>query len=530
MKLLSVILLALLLFDCGKKKPVPPRPTPTPVVTPTPDDSPTPSATPSPAASPSLSPTPTPAPTPEVDLSKYIPARPQGPAVTVSGEGLSAAIQKAQDDPQIASVHVTGGGSLTEPIILRKYTTFDSATYSCDMTLADLPAFHARLRPEELAVLKDIPFSNYGAFLVMDGVYVGGTWKFPQAILDLMRATGDPVERAKKMAAIPAGGGTTILEPSFSLTPAHPLVEVFQAWGDVCCSHTGKANSITIQGFKIKGRQTVYDGGVRSTVLLGNCEHCAVTDVYLEDTASIGITAGGSALEKDNFANDVVFTRNMFSGVAAANTATINTENAYVFENYVRRPGHHEPKFGGGVCGHDHETNSPADHTRNIYIFNNFYDYEDAHDDGAGTGICLQDPYAGAARGKVVAVNNLIIGGRLDGTRRYMSNGLILVGIHEFQIINNHIFRTGQNAIQVYNVDNGLIQDNVFDSTGGGGNPSFWSQGMRNTIVRRNNYLRRDIPINMEAGFMEVCGSGNTFEGNFIPGVGSDSPSTKRCP
>lgn len=544
MRLALLIFLALFLYGpCSKKRPQPiPIPQPSPVQSPTPQE--TPSPLPSPAETPIASPTatpfaaPTPAPTPVVDLSKYIPAKPAGVTATISIEAspstrsFSEIIQAAQDDPEIASVHIIGGGSLTEPVILRKYTTFDGSIYSCNITAANVPTFLARLPKAEADLFRGLPVTNYGCMLVADGVYVSGTWRFPQVILDLMRASGDPVERARKAALIPAGEGTTILEPTFSYDAFRPSVEVFQALGDVCCSHTGKAQNITVQGFKIKGRQQIYDGGVRSTILLGNCERCAVTDVYLEDTASIGITAGGSGLERDNFARDIVFTRNLTSGVAGANIATINTEDARVFENYVRRPGHHEPKFGGGVCGYDHETNSPADHTRNIYVFNNFYDYEDAMQDGAGNAICAQDPYVGDKQtdNNFNILNNVIVGGRGDGARRFLSNGIFLVGLRQFTVVNNHIFRTGQNAMQIYNAQNGLIQDNVFDSTGGGGNPSFWSQGMRDTIVRRNPFFKRDIPINMEAGFLEKCGQGNTYVDNFIPEIGTDHEPTRVCP
>lgn len=484
----------------------------------------------------------TPHPTPEVDLSAYIPSRPEGTKAVISAEAnLAAAIQKAQDDPEIASVHVVNGGSLTEPVVIRKYTTFDASTYACDATAADVPAFLARLPKAEADIFKLSPITDYGCLPVADGVYVGGTWRFPQVILDLLRATGDPVERARKMAEIPPGEGTTILEPTFSLDAPRPSVEIFQALGDVGRQHTGKSRNITIQGFKVKGRQQVYDGGIRSSVLLGNCEHCAVLDTYLEDTASIGLTAGGSALEfrladgtinKDNFARDIVFTRNMASGVAAANIATINTEGARVFENYVRRPGHHEPKFGGGVCGYDHETNSPADHTKDIWVYNNFYDYEDAMQDSAGNAICAQDPYVGEKQtaNDFFIVNNAIVGGRTTGTRRFMSNGIFIVGLNRFTVAVNHIFRTGQNAMQVYNLQHGLIQDNPLDSTGGGGNTSFWSKGMRDTIVRRNPFIKRDIGINMEAGFLEICGERNSYIDNLIPGVGPNAPATRRCP
>ena len=51
-----------------------------------------------------------------------------------SSHQLSEAIQQAQDDPNVTSVRITGGGSITRPVILKKYTTFDNSTYSCDVT------------------------------------------------------------------------------------------------------------------------------------------------------------------------------------------------------------------------------------------------------------------------------------------------------------------------------------------------------------------------------------------------------------
>jgi hypothetical protein len=314
-----------------------------------------------------------------------------------------------------------------------------------------------------------------------------------------------------------AGTGTTILEPTFSAGPT-PAVIVFQAKGDACCSHTERSRNIAIVGFHIRGWPQVCEGGVRSTMQFGNCVRCTAQNNYLEDTASIGISFGGSALQKNYFANDSLAYHNITSGVAAANIAAVNSENVYVTENYAFRLGHHEPKFGGGVCGFDLETNSEADHSKNIFVFNNLYDYEGSLH-SAGSAICLQDPYKGVNHGLVVAANNIAIGGRDDRLYRFMTNGLFLNGLKGCQIRNNYVYRTGQNAIQAYSISGCVIEDNDFESTGGGGNTTVWTQDAVNNVFRRNHYRDRPgLTINVQAGFIEVCGKGNVYENNLING------------
>ena len=453
---------------------------------------------------------PTPYPTPSYDPASYIPAVRSGKTVTVKGENLADKIQAAQDDPSVATVRIEGGGSIAKQVTLRKHTVFDSSTYSCDVQ----------------------GITDQGQFLVADGVLVEGTWRMPKALPDYFKLGNgrnwqDPY--LLKVQALTAdqlaGTGTTILEPTFVNGP-NPAIEVFQALGDTVGSHTGAARDIAVIGFHIKGRQRVYDGGVRSTILLGNCVRCTAQNIYLEDTGSIGITFGGSALEKNNFASQGLIWHNVTSGVAAANMAAINSENLLVLENYVRRPGHHEPQFGGGVCGFDLETNSTADHSKNIGVFNNLMDYEDAGLESAGNALCLQDPYFGANHGKVTAANNILIGGRSEhSNHRYMSNGLFLVGLKKCEIINNYVFRTGQNALQAYSIDGCLIQDNDFESTGGGGNSTAMLTGVSNSIFRRNHYrMRPGVTINTQTGTIDKCGKGNVFEDN------RGNPSATICP
>jgi len=446
----------------------------------------------------SQTPTPTPYPTPSYDPASYLPAVRQGKTVTVRGANLADQIQAAQDDPTVAIVRVEGGGSIANQVTLRKHTVFDSSTYSCDMQ----------------------GITDQGQFLVADGVRVEGTWRIPKELLDYFkfgngRNWQDPY--LLKVQALTAeqlaGNGTTLLEPTFVNGP-HPAIEVFQALGDSVASHTGSAHDIAVIGFHIKGRQRVYDGGVRSTILFGNCVRCTAQNNYLEDTGSIGITFGGSAREKNNFANQGLIWHNVASGVAAANFAGVNSENLLVIENYVRRPGHHDPRFGGGVCGFDLETNSEADHSKNIGVYNNLFDYE-AGLEGAGNGICLQAPYRSPNHGKVTAANNVVIGGRGDSVHRYMSNGMFLVGLKQCEIVNNYVFRTGQNGLQAYALDGCLVQDNIFESTGGGGNPTVVLNNVSNSTFRRNPFHSRPgLAINTQAGIVDQCGKGNVFQNN----------------
>ena len=484
----------------------------------------------------------TPARLPNVDPAAYLPARKPGPTIRVSlanvsitGASASDALQKLRDVRQTASeandlgllinaagkeltalgggtISVEGGGSIKTQVQLDHHTKFDRSTYACDV----------------------VGITDYGCFLIGDNVLVEGTYRPPQALLEYFRKGKGSNHRDPFLIAVQslspeqlAGTGTTILEPSFA-SGTVPAVAVFQAKGDACCSHTERSRNIAVIGFHIQGRQRVYDGGVRSTIQFGNCERCTAQDNYLENTASIGISFGGSGLEKNYFANDCLAYHNITSGVAAANIAAVNSENVYITENYAFRLGHHEPRFGGGVCGFDLETNSAADHSKNIFVFNNLYDYEGSIP-SAGSAICLQDPFKGVNHGLVVAANNIIIGGREDRIHRFLSNGLFLNGLKGCQVRNNYVFRTGQNAIQAYAIDGCVIEDNDFESTGGGGNATVQTEGAVNNIFRRNNYRDRPgLAINVQAGFHEVCGNNNVYEKNLVNG--RDVPAVSRQP
>ena len=470
---------------------------------------------------------------PNIDPAAYLPPREAGPTITISLSRVTMSVQNptvlrrlqaARDNAaknndigvliNAANAELTtlkggtlaieGGGSVKTLVHLDHHTKFDSSTYACDIT----------------------GFTDNGVFLVGDGALIEGTYKPPQALLDYFRKGNGRDFRDPYLLAVQAltrqqlaGTGTTILEPTF-VNGQLPAVEVFQAAGDACCSHTGKSRDIAVIGFHFKGRQQVYDGGISQTIVFGNCERCSAQNNYLEDTASIGIQFGGSALEKNNYANNVLAYHNITSGVAAANIAAVNAENAYIIENYAMRPGHHDPPYGGGVCGFDLETNTPSDHSKNIFVVNNLYDYEGGHISwGTGNAICLQDPHTSANRGLVVAVNNVIIGGRNDRNPRYLSNGLFLNGLLNCQIVNNYVYRTGQDAIQAYTIHGCVIEGNDFESTGGGGNPTVQTINSENNTFRRNKYRSRPgLEINVDSTLLEKCGKNNVYQDNLTDG------------
>jgi hypothetical protein len=486
----------------------------------------------------------TPASLPNIDPARYLPARRPGPTICISLENVSVTggasagalprLRFARESAAEANdlgllinaankeltaigggtLSIERGGSIKTQVHLDHHTKFDDSTYACDVT----------------------GITDYGCFLIGDNVLLEGTYRPPQTVLEYFRKGKGSNHRDPFLRAVQsltpeqlAGKGTMILEPTFA-SGTVPAVIVFQAKGDACCSHTERSRNIAIIGFHIRGRQRVYDGGVRSTIQFGNCERCTAQNNYLEDTASIGISFGGSGLEKNYFANDCLAYHNITNGVAAANIAAVNSENVYITENYTFRLGHHNPRFGGGVCGFDLETNSAADHSKNIFVFNNLYDYEGSSLEGAGSAICLQDPYKGPNHGLVVAANNVMIGGRDDRVHRFMSNGLFLNGLRGCQIRNNYVYRTGQNAIQAYLIEGCVIEDNDFESTGGGGNATVSTESAVNNIFRRNNYRDRPgLTINVQAGFVEVCGKGNVYQKNLVNGREVPVVATQPC-
>ena len=74
-----------------------------------------------------------------------------------------------------------------------------------------------------------------------------------------------------------------------------------------------------------------------------------------------------------------------------------------------------------------------------------------------------------------------------------------------------------------------LIQDNDFESTGGGGNYTVMLNSVLNTVFRRNHFRSRPgLNINVAAGIYDKCGTGNVYEDNRVDG--KVAKSAQVCP
>ena len=453
-------------------------------------------------------PLPQPVPTPVYDPQTYMQSSP-GSSITVRakrGEDLASLINSAQNK-NVATVNVVGGGSITNQVRLRRHTVFDSATYSCDTNGRD--AVNPGNTNNSLW---------YGCFLVDDNVLIEGTWRPPFELEDFFR-NPSAITLAKVQELTPAelaGTGTTILEPSFHTKL--PSISVFQAYQDATSQqHERESKNITIMGIHVVGRQPIYDGGMRQTMTFGNCVNCAAIYNYLDNTRSIGIQFGGYG-GAGKYANHFLAWRNIFSRVAAANIAVVNGENGLIAENYSLKLGHQG--FGGGISGFDLETNAADDHAKNIWVMNGLFDYEGSSQNSAGNAINLQAPGVNATTGGIYAVNNWIIGGRNDAIHRYMANGFLVNSVNGITIKNNYVYKTGQSAVQWYGAGRGTgigsyIEDNWFDATGGGGNPSILLINVSGVTARRNKFtLDPKTKFSTDLRIQDCGGTRNVFLDN----------------
>jgi hypothetical protein len=94
------------------------------------------------------------------------------------------------------------------------------------------------------------------------------------------------------------------------------------------------AQNIVIRGCHFKGARPDFSSAPQ-TVSLGNCRNCQATNNWLEDTRTIGIQAGGAA-QSGFYAENVLISGNLLTGVASQNIAVTNAEGVIISNNTMR--------------------------------------------------------------------------------------------------------------------------------------------------------------------------------------------------
>lgn len=390
---------------------------------------------------------PTPHPTPQINFASYGGPKPSSPVKVVtakSNEDLGTLINAANDELKrigSGSISVTGGGTLRTQAVVDFSITFDGATYICQT---------------------ETPFA--GCILLGDNVTAKGTWVTPQFTM-----RDDAQQRLQRVKAVK---GTTFVEPTYLLKPSNPAVTIFQAKRDTTAGgHTDAPQRVSVIGFHFVGAQTVYDGGIRSTVQFGNCHNCFESNNFYDTTASIGMEFGGDPA-KNNYSQHCLSYRSVFYRVPAANMAAINSDDTLFIEPTVIAPSRNAP-WGGGVTGIDLEPNVPPDRMTRVGIYNAYISFEGSERYAAGNGIAIQNPYriSDGRISDVVVANTVIRGGFFSDLTRTLSNGVFVNGpIPNLKIVNTFIRGTGQSCISLAGGGSGyLIQDVQCESTASAG-------------------------------------------------------------
>lgn len=250
----------------------------------------------------------------------------------------------------------------------------------------------------------------------------------------------------------------------------------------------GAADSdITVRDIQIKGANPGFHSGPQA-ISMGNCSRCAVDNVWVNGTRSIGVQLGGGSM-LGQFARDSKIVNSLFTRVASQNIAVTNGRGILVENNRVLRPG----QLGGpGSSAIDLESNDAADHLEEIIIRNNLIDMRDSELGTAGNGIIVQSGSGTPHVGNILVEGNTLIGGHNEPghVTNNMSNGIYVIGVtmKDVTVRNNTITRTGQAGINIEGTRI-YVRNNRLTDVGGGGTPGFMVGSIGQSEIVDNEFI-----------------------------------------
>jgi hypothetical protein len=258
--------------------------------------------------------------------------------------------------------------------------------------------------------------------------------------------------------------------------------------------------NVVIRDVQIASGGNLTTNGASAAISLGNAQNALVTNVYLNNTHSIGVEVGGGS-NTGNHADSVTVSQCLFDGVGAVSLAAVNARHFTFANNRFRAGGN---ALGGNVNTPyiDLEPNVATDVIQDFVIDGNILEMISAPPNpstGAPTiaGIAIQGsmtPY-----GPGVLSNNVFLGG--TGASRAANGGGIFLGAENVTAIANTVKWNTNEGIRV--------------------------SGKRNFVV--NNYVQGvgDWAIRVDGSYNHVMG--NTIEGSAPDNSGSYYPQIVEC-
>lgn len=325
-----------------------------------------------------------------------------------------------------------------------------------------------------------------------------------------------------------AGHNVVIKESSYILkadSVTTPLAwTVIQTRTDYAEGKTGVTSNVRIASLKIQGHSSGTVHSTPQTIALGNCHDCLVEDVWLNETRTIGMNAGGSSAN-GNFARNVTFRKNLFKGVGSQNISVVNGENVLIEENRVITSGRSD-KVSTQVI--DIEPNAPSDRVNNIQILRNHIDVHNSVI-SSNNGIIFQNTVGAQQTMPSKISGNILIGGP-HSSMSQMPVGISLAGrTTDIEISHNTVQGTSGPAFVFYHSGGGhtrpkVMNNRIINSGVGYGGSYAFEVGDTVGGVFTDNEITQDPSVGGNAQLIEFGNSANTYrntryQGNKFAGL-----------
>ncbi len=300
------------------------------------------------------------------------------------------------------------------------------------------------------------------------------------------------------------GEGTFFIEPTngYVIIQSRGSWEKVNWWSDALVT-----SDIDLGWFGILGKNTVPEGGVRSSIKLGNAHTVSAYRLLLRDTSCLGITAGGNALSGFH-AEGWDVSECDFEGVASQALNVVNGRDVLFELNRFKRSG----KFPSmGMSPIDVEPNDHGDWARNITIRKNKIDSTDSTFQH-GNGIVVQNENLTTDFGPILVEDNEIAGGNKLYTA-YMVFG----SVANVTLRRNTAKEVLHSLYRFENADRITMEDNGGVGKGRSGSESVEIELINN--VNNSTFKRNKLTLAPgEAGPMRFLERGNchgnVFEDN----------------